>query len=247
MVEILSIGTWRTNAELIADVAKLPGYLTAERPGTEWTVLDATYGQHGGFWKDWKPTRLVTNDLRYPADHQWDFQAMPVPDCWVDVVVLDADYKLNGTPALPEQDSRYGVDENLSRGERMDKIRAGTVECFRVCGRRLFVKCMDQVEGNQMRWQTDMVTRAVEELGGIKLARFDIGTAGRGQPTDRKCSNDCDHGTDRATLTTCNTCEGTGRLPIVQRNPRMKHSQLLAFAKPAKLRSGGYDGQATLL
>lgn len=233
MTEILSIGTWKNNAEMIADVAQLPGYFEPEK-GVAWTVLDATYGTAGGFWKVYRPANLVTNDLHAPADHHWDFRAMPVEDGAYDVVVFDPDYKLNGTPATGEQDARYGTDENLSRDERMTKIRLGAVECFRACRRRLFVKCMDQVEGGRMRWQTDMVTRAVEELGGRKIDRFDIPTAGRPQPKDRKCPNACDHGTDRSTLTTCNACEGIGRVPIVQRTSRGKHSTLLVFEKPRR-------------
>lgn len=237
MGEVLSIGTWRTNAEMIADVAKLPGYLAPEAGKPEWSILDATYGKHGGFWKDWKPEDLTTSDLYHPADLAWDYRAMPCDDCSFDVVVFDPPYKLNGTPAMGEMDERFGTTRRTTRDEVMADIRAGAVECYRVARRRLFVKCMDQVESGQMRWQTDMVTEAIAELGGRKMDRFDAPTAGIQQPTDRKCPNGCDHGTDRATLTTCNSCEGIGRLPIVQRTSRGKHSTLLVFAKPARART----------
>lgn len=251
--EVLAIGAWTTNAELIEAVASL-GYFNA-RGETQGTVLDATYGKHGGFWKAWKPDQLTTNDLRHPADHAWDFRAMPVADCAFDVVVFDPDYKLSGTPALDDFDERYGVDENLSRDERMEKIRAGAVECFRVCRYRLMVKCMDQVESGRMWWQTDMVRDAIVALGGRKVARFDIPTAGLPQPTDKPCKDCGGHGMTvesdgdyegaGAHEIDCETCQGTGRTPRVQRNPRMKHSTLLVFEKPAKLRSNA--GQTGLL
>lgn len=187
MTVVRAVHDWSTNADLIADIARLPGYLTAPGPDDPpWTVLDATYGKHGGFWKSYRPELLTTNDLRHPADHSWDFRSMPVEDGSFDVAVFDPDYKLSGTPALGEFDERYGVDENLTRDERMEKIRAGAVECFRVCRRRLLVKCQDQVEGGKVRWQTDMVTRAVEELGGWKIDRFDLLGGGRQQPSGRR-------------------------------------------------------------
>ena len=95
---------YRDNADLIAYVARL-GYLDG-------TVLDATYGL-GTFWKDFKPDTLITNDLYKPADHAWDFLDLPCRDGEFDSVVYDPDYKLNGTPALPEMDDRYGVGEDM--------------------------------------------------------------------------------------------------------------------------------------
>jgi len=193
MSEVLSIGEWSTNAQLIADVARL-GYLDG-------TVLDATYGE-GGFWKVWRPEGLITNDLYKPAMWREDYRDFPP---WVggfDAVVFDPPYKLNGTPALGEQDDRYGTNRRTSRDEVMEDIRLGAIECYRVCRRNLLVKCMDQVEGGQMRWQTDMVSETIKALGGRKVTRFDIPTAGRPQPPGRR-----------------------------QLTPRMKHSTLLIFEK----------------
>lgn len=195
MNEILSIGVWRSNAEMIADVARL-GYLDGR-------VLDATYGD-GGFWKVWQPEILHTNDLHKPAAHnRYDYKNfVAFPDCMFDAVVFDPPYKLSGTPALGEQDARYGTDRRTSRDEVMTDIRDGAIECYRVCRRHLLVKVMDQVEGGRKRWQTDMVTQAIEELGGRKIDRFDIALAGRAQPGGR-----------------------------VQRTSRSKHSTLLVFEK----------------
>jgi hypothetical protein len=57
--DIQAIGGWRDNAEMIADVARL-GYLPEP-------VLDMTHNA-GRFWRVYRPTLLVTNDL----DPQWD-------------------------------------------------------------------------------------------------------------------------------------------------------------------------------
>lgn len=208
MTEVLSIGTWRNNAEMIADIARLPGYLTPPNvDDAPWTVFDATYGE-GNFWTHWRPKHLTTNDLHKDAEgnhHRDDYRAFAT--AWAngwDVVVFDPPYKLNGTPALPDMDARYGTSRRTTRDEVLDDIRLGAIECYRVCCRRLFVKCMDQVEGGRKRWQTDIVTRAIEELGGRKLDRFDIPTAGIPQAKE-------------------------GR---VQRTSRAKHSTLLVFEKP---------------
>jgi len=155
---------YRDNADLIAHVARL-GFLDG-------TVLDATYGL-GTFWKDFKPDTLVTNDLYKPADHAWDFLDLPSRDGEFDAVVYDPDYKLNGTPALAEMDARYGVGEDMvNRQMRLDKMTVGAIECYRVARNFLLVKCMDMVEGGKIRWQTDLVTRAIEDVGGEKVARF---------------------------------------------------------------------------
>lgn len=178
--EILSIGPWKNNAEMLADIAKLNDgeYLSG-------TVLDATYGE-GAFWNDYRPARLVTNDLHKPADHAWDYRNMPVPDGHFGTVVFDPPYKLSGTPALPEQDARYGTTEVTSRSDVMNDIRLGALECYRVARKYLLVKCMDQVEGGRMRWQTDMVTRALEDVGAWKVDRFDMVAGGRPQPGGRR-------------------------------------------------------------
>jgi site-specific DNA-cytosine methylase len=176
-VEVRAIGEWATNADLIADVARL-GYLDG-------TVLDATYGA-GTFWKVWRPDQLVTNDRWKPADRSDDYRALPWERESFDSVVFDPPYKLNGTPALAEQDARYGTVARTSRAEVLEDIRRGALECFRVCRRFLLVKCQDQVEGGQVRWQTDMVTRTIEDVSGRKVDRFDFVSNGRPQPPGRR-------------------------------------------------------------
>lgn len=90
MTEIRSIGTWASNAELIADAVVPLGWI-----GDHHTVLDCTYGK-GRFWTKYRPPRLVGVDLNPLKAHtvQADNRRLPFPDHCFDVVVFDPDYKL---------------------------------------------------------------------------------------------------------------------------------------------------------
>lgn len=181
--EILSVGDWKSNADLIADVARL-GWITDDD-----LVLDATYGL-GRFWTTYHPPLLVGLDLD-PTKSQtgWgvDFRDLPYDDAVFDVVVFDPPYKLNGTPALGEFDAGYGIAEPTDWRSRMALILDGARECARVAKKHLLVKCQDQVVSGQVRWQTDAVTEAVTGLGFRKADRFDFGAGrGRKQPPGRR-------------------------------------------------------------
>lgn len=161
MSEIRRAHRWRSNAHMIAEAVAPLGYV-------EGTVLDLTYGVKGGFWTVYRPDLLVSNDLNAPGtDLGYDFRRLPMPDGWCTTVVLDPPYKLNGQPAMGDMDHRFGTGgKRLNRAEKLAMICDGAREGYRVTAKWLLVKVMDQVEGGQMRWQTDMVTRAVEDLGG---------------------------------------------------------------------------------
>lgn len=187
MTEVRAIGTWATNAHLIADVAML-GYLDG-------SVLDATFGE-GAFWNCWRPEMLTASDLHKDPLHsgadwlyeryQWDYLALPCEAREYDAVMFDPPYKLSGTPALGEFDERYGIQRRTTRDEVLDDIVNGARECYRVARRFLLVKCQDQVEGGKVRWQTDLVTRAIEDLGGRKVTAFMFVSNGRPQPGGRR-------------------------------------------------------------
>lgn len=178
MTEILRADRWGTNARMIAEAVVPLGYIEGD-------VFDATYGQHGGFWKQYRPADLTTNDLNAPADFHEDFTDFSFDDRAATTVVFDPPYKLNGTPALGDFDSRFGVGEPMTRDEKMGMIRAGAVECWRITDRWLLVKVMDQVEGGKMRWQTVMVHNALEPLGARLVDRFDFLVNPRPQPGER--------------------------------------------------------------
>lgn len=183
MEDVLSVGTWKNNAELIRDVAHL--YLDPA-----WVVLDATWGM-GGFWKEWSPVSgfLVKADL-YPLpgiELRADFRRLPFASGSLDAAVFDPPYRLNGTPDLGAFDDRYGIGEYVPWQERMTLILDGAVECGRTVrkGGILIVKIQDQVCSGKVVWQTDEVTAA---LAGTmqKVDRFDFVNAARKQPAGRK-------------------------------------------------------------
>lgn len=171
---------WGTNALMIAEAVLPLGYI-------EGRVLDATYGIHGGFWKQWTPPDLTTNDLNAEqADHRYDFRTFPWE--WggtFDTVVFDPPYKLNGTPQMSDMDARYGTGGKLNREQKLSMIRAGALECYRLTRKWLLVKCMDQVEGGQMRWQTHMVHAALTTMGARLVDRFDLLFTPMPQPGNR--------------------------------------------------------------
>lgn len=162
MTDVLAIGTARTNAELMLSCQTL-GYLSDDVE-----VFDATYGKAGGFWKRWKPTLLVTNDMQPGyADHAHDVRALPIE--WTDrfgAVVFDPPYKLNGKPAHPSDD-RYGVADGATPNERLELIDAGMAECVRVLepGGHLLVKAQDMVCSGHVVWQMHRVATLGESLG----------------------------------------------------------------------------------
>lgn len=159
-------GAWRNNAELIAAVASL-GWLPEP-------VLDLSYGD-GKFWTDYRPERLVTNDLDpdKQAEHRWDVRSRPVPPEWLaafGAVVWDGPYRLSGTQGSGRAgfDGRYGLGVEYSHWrDKLAVLEDGTraaVLCTRPGGVTL-VKCQDQVSGGQKRWQTRVLADAGEQHG----------------------------------------------------------------------------------
>jgi hypothetical protein len=172
--EVQSIGGWKDNGEMIADVAKL-GFI----PGD---VLDLTVGS-GTFWRVWRPLVLTTNDadLDKKADYHFDFRATPWGSRSVDTVVFDPPYKLGGTPSSPEMDKRYGTEDGLTRAEVLSLLVGGIAEGARLCRKFLLVKCMDQVNGGKVRWQTQVAADTARALE-LRLVDQFILTGGRKQP-----------------------------------------------------------------
>lgn len=172
---VLAANRWKSNAELIADVAKL-GYLDG------W-VYDCTYGQ-GTFWKLWRPEppeEFTYSDLYTSC--AVDFTDMPWADKTFDAVVFDPPYKLNGTPD-PTVDTRYGVQSQATWQQRHALIRAGLWECCRVAKRYVLLKCQDQVCSGKVRWQTRIFADHAEGLGFEQVDRFDMLGHHRPQPME---------------------------------------------------------------
>lgn len=170
---------WKSNAHLIADVARL-GYLRKD-----WVTLDPTYGR-GVFWSIWKPDKLVRLDLNpdKAPDAVADFKSLPYRDKSFKAVVFDPGYKLSGTPAMGEMDERYGVDKYMRWQDKMIEILCGVEECARLTEEILLVKAADQVCSGKVVWQTYEITEVATSCG-LRLAdRFDM-LSYRKQPPGR--------------------------------------------------------------
>lgn len=198
---ILSADTWATNADLIADAARLG---LVESP-----AIDMTYGQ-GGFWAKHRPDHLETNDLYAPADHALDW-TRPLP--WdmhrrYRTVVFDPPYRLNGTPDLGKFDERYGTGRPMPVSERLRRLRVGARNCSQLVadGGTLLVKCQDQVANGQMHWQTLMVHDMLDPERFTLDARFHLIGGARKQRSQKRARNNF------STLLVYRA-DGRGRLP----------------------------------
>jgi len=205
---VLAATAWATNADLIADVARL-GYLHED-----WLTLDCTYGE-GVFWKKWRPTTLVCSDLTPKGDAMLarhfggfmraDFTCLPFADNTFQAVVFDPPYRLNGTPDRDFMDYRYGIGAPARWQDRMQLIYDGLRECVRVTvpGGFLLAKCQNQVCSGKVRWQVDEISRRAWVHGMEKVDQLEFLTHPRPQPGDRR-----------------------------QLHARRNHSTLLVFSKP---------------
>lgn len=178
MSDVLAIGGWKNNAELIADVARL-GYLDG-------SVLDLTYGL-GNFWTVWRPEQLTTNDLNPERDveHSVDFRDTGWTAGRFDAVVFDPPYRLNGTPDQDYDDS-YGISTPTRWQDRMAMILDGVKEACRISRRYVLVKCQAQVVSGKVVWQDIEMAKVAEECGARLRDRFDLVTPMRPQPAGRR-------------------------------------------------------------
>jgi len=210
LVTVLAAHRWNSNAELLADVARL-GYLDGR-------VLDATYGE-GTFWNVYRPDDFTAFDLdpeKSPIGYGLDFtdQSAFPNDWWIngfDTVVFDAPYKLNGTPdgAI---DGRYGVHEVRTAQQRIDLMILGIRRLSALVKHRgyMLVKCQDQVCSGRMWWQTDIMTIVAEYCGLNKVDRFDLIGHHRPQPMKGRRQKHA-HGRPSTLLVFQNT-----KLPVVE-------------------------------
>jgi hypothetical protein len=179
---IESVVKCRTNGPLLARAAEL--WINPDD-----VVVDATYGK-GNFWTEYRPLNLVAHDL-YNGDGV-DFRNLPELDDSVDVVVLDPPYiPQGGRETSTTQDflDRYGLHEVPSTFNELNLlIAAGMSEALRVLkpGGRLFVKCMDYINGGRYCQGRHAVVSAAILLGYEQVDEF-VHHSGTGpQPLGRR-------------------------------------------------------------
>jgi hypothetical protein len=174
----------RTNAQAIADLATL-GVLHQD----SW-MLDATVGPERGFWKQWWPRHLVTNDSdeTVTADHHWDARHMPVMDGAFDVVVFDPPYANRGTSRHP-MDPRYGLDAGYRTKVDVEALLVeGTVEALRVTTKLALIKCQDACVSGHYAPQTFLVWEAAKAAGARLMGEMYV-VGRREQPTGKRQKN----------------------------------------------------------
>jgi tRNA G10 N-methylase Trm11 len=161
-VPVLAAQPWRTNAELIADVASL-GYLKKDD-----LTLDPTWGR-GIWWNVWQPTTLVKHDL-YKLDGV-DFRDLPEEDDTFDAIAFDPPYVSAGgrsTTTIPEFHDRFGMTKAPSSPAGLqDMINDGIAELQRVLKPKkvLLVKSKNYVSSNKLWLGTIKTLNYAQSLG----------------------------------------------------------------------------------
>jgi tRNA G10 N-methylase Trm11 len=188
---ILAAYQWRSNAELIADVARLGYIKETDR------VLDPTYGR-GVWWKTFRPSRLHAHDL---VRDGVDFRSLPYRDDLFDVVAFDPPYvavggkktsTLGGPSASGEGSEfhdRYGLfDAPTSPAALQELINEGLTEMHRVTKARgyVLVKCQDYISSGRLWLGTHHTLTHGLSLGLSLVDRFEKLSAVRPQPPGRR-------------------------------------------------------------
>lgn len=188
---IVAATAWPSNAELIADVARL-GYLLPTDH-----VLDPTYGK-GVWWKLWRPARLTTHHR--PTDGS-DFRALEHPDASFDAVAFDPTYVCPGgrsTSTVPEMHDRYGMAEGgfddpmFSTPAELQQINDdGLTEMARLVrparkkdeGGIVIVKAMNYIWGGHLWEGAEFIRDHARALGLVVVDRLEMLGEPGPQPT----------------------------------------------------------------
>jgi hypothetical protein len=169
MTQILAATKWNTNAELIADVARM-GYLPRDA-----AVFDPTFG--GGHWWDvYRPRYLTTNDVnpKSPAEFHEDFTRTSWESGEFDVIAYDPPYVSTGgrkTSTIPAFNQRYGIGGKSpsTPAQLQVLINDGLIEMRRLLVPKgtLIVKSMSYVSGGKL-WDGEQQTEHFARSIGFK-------------------------------------------------------------------------------
>jgi hypothetical protein len=217
---VMAASRWPTNAELVADVARL-GWLRSSD-----TVLDPTYGR-GRWWAKWRPARLVATDIRLrgardarPHDARCDFRALPFRSSSFDAVAWDPAYVAAGgrkTTGMVDFHDRYGMDDApATPAELQAHNNAGLPELVRVLkpGGILLAKTQDYVSSGKLWPGTHYTLTAALELELELVDRLEHIGSPRPQPPRSRADGQ----------------------PVRQQHSRRNLSTLFVFRKPLERR-----------
>jgi hypothetical protein len=134
---VLTATRWRNNAHMVSSLAGEGLYL---RP--EWETIDLTTNS-GKWWKEWRPDRLVTNDLdpKWNTDLHENIRTMPsIPDgtrtSGFKVVCVDLPYVSIGgrkTSTIPDFNDNYGLhDAPRNPAETLVLLKDGLTTAARI-------------------------------------------------------------------------------------------------------------------
>lgn len=201
---VLAANTWHTNADLIADVAKL--YLRSDM-----AILDPTYGR-GLWWTKWHPDNLWVSDrasieelkcsnhahrpswIRNCA-HGLDFTEVSTwaRSDFFDAVAFDPPYVSTGgrdTTTMPDFAARYGLtDAPRTPKDLQEQTDQGlaSIRAVLVPGGILLVKCQDYISSGKMFPGTHHTLSAALSLGYTLVDRLEhIARKPRPQPPGRR-------------------------------------------------------------
>jgi hypothetical protein len=177
---VLAAYRWNSNADLIADVARL-GYLRED-----WVTLDPTYGR-GMWWKKWRPRILRMADIMPGEwlDEGWrsqdDFTEMMWQSELFDAVAFDPPYVSVGgrsTTGMVDFAARYGMHTTPKSplALQLELVDPGIRECVRVLKPRgiLLVKNQDYISSGRYWPGTHHTLTYALSLGLELVDRFEM-------------------------------------------------------------------------
>ena len=175
----------RTNAQAIADLATLGLLKPDDR------IVDLSVGPNAGFWTQWRPLSLTTNDLDMKVNASYHYDVRSISAGWCggfDVAVWDPPYGYRGTSRL-ESDANYGLAGEYMSADEIDQlILDGTDAALRLAQRLALVKCQDQNVASKFRDQSGMVTDHVRRKQARVVGKLYV-KAERAQPAGKKQLN----------------------------------------------------------
>ena len=180
-------GTRRTTGGAIADA--VPFNVIAD------DTIDLSIGEGAGFWTEYRPPRLVTNDAApaVPADHHVDVQLeqLPYPARSFGTACWDPPYRMSGTSSKTgmagDMNQRYGVDRYRPKREIWALYEAGIIEAVRLtrASGHIIVKCGDQTSSGAFQGQSHHVWSIAEKLGCQMEFILFVVAVPRAQPAGR--------------------------------------------------------------